>query len=133
MSRMWFIVRVAVTAFAVWLASLLLGDHLYIAPKDADAGKTVVVLLAVGLLLTLVNMIVKPIVHVIAFPLYIVTLGLFSLVVNALLLMLVAWITEQTGYWGLRVDGFWWAVLGALVIAVLQTVIGAVVPGSRRR
>jgi len=132
MSGMWFIVRVAVTAFAVWLASLLLGDHLYIVPKDAEAGQTIVILLAVGLLLTLVNLIVKPIVHVIAFPLYILTLGLFSLVVNALLLMLVAWITEQTD-WGIRVDGFWWAVLGALIIAILQTVIGAVVPGSRRR
>ena len=129
---MWFIVRVAVTALAVWLASLFLGDHLYVVPKDAAAGKTVVILLAVGLLLTLVNMIVKPIVTIIAIPLYILTLGLFSLVVNALMLMLVAWITEQTD-WGIRVDGFWWAVLGALIIAILQAVINAVVPGNQRR
>ncbi|MGC5165752.1 phage holin family protein [Luteimicrobium sp. DT211] len=129
---MWFIVRVAVTALAVWLASLFLGDHLYVVPKDATAGKTIVILVAVGLLLTLVNMIVKPIVQIIAIPLYILTLGLFSLVVNALMLMLVAWITEQTD-WGIRVDGFWWAVLGALIIAILQVVINAVVPGNQRR
>uniref|UniRef100_UPI001C3084C2 phage holin family protein n=1 Tax=Cellulomonas sp. GbtcB1 TaxID=2824746 RepID=UPI001C3084C2 len=63
------------------------------------------VILAVALVYGIVNAIVKPIVNIITIPLYILTLGLFTLVVNALQRMLTAWTTEQTG-WGLRIGAF---------------------------
>ena len=59
----------------------------------------------------IVNAIVKPIVAFLSIPLYILTLGLFTIIVNALMLMLTAWITEATD-WGLRIDNFGVAVLG---------------------
>lgn len=132
MPRMAFILRVVVSALAIWLASLFMGDHLYFVPSDATGWEKVGILLVVGLLFTLVTSIVRPVVRLLALPLYILTLGLFSLVVNALLLMLTAWITQHIE-WGVRVDGFWWAVLAALVIAVLQALITVVIPAAKRR
>ncbi|SDR80570.1 putative membrane protein [Paraoerskovia marina] len=127
-----FIVRVLVTALALWLTSLVLDDHLFIVGGDS-AGATIVILLAVSLLFTLVNSIVKPLLQFISIPLYILTLGLFHLVINALMLMLTAWITEAT-QWGIRLEGgFWWAVWIALILAVVNAVINAVVPGDQSR
>ncbi|PJI93692.1 phage holin family protein [Luteimicrobium subarcticum] len=127
---MWFILRVAVAGFAIWLTTLFMDPHLRIEPPDASGWQTVGILAGVGLVFTLVNMILKPVLHVLAFPLYLLTLGLFSLVVNAGLLMLTAWITEQTD-WGIRVENFGWAVLAALVIAILQVLVNAVIPGNQ--
>lgn len=80
----------------------------------------------------LVNTIVKPVAKLISLPLYLLTLGLFGLVVNALMLMLVGWISEQTAY-GLRVDGFGTAVIGALIIAIANVVLTALIPVARKK
>jgi putative membrane protein len=74
---------------------------------------------------------------VVAFPLYVLTLGLLSLIVNGLLLVIVAAVSDVIGF-GLQVDGFWWGVLGALVLAIVAWLIGIVVrpvvePRDRRR
>lgn len=128
---MGFILRVLVNALAIWLTSLFIDEHFEIVGSDSSGGK-IVVILAVALLYSLVNAIVKPVVQVLSIPLYILTLGLFTLVVNALMLMLTAWITEQTD-WGIRIEGgFWWAVLAALLISVLNWLISAVVPSRPR-
>lgn len=125
-----FILRSLVASLALWLASLLLGDHLYFVPRDAGGWEEIGILLVVGLVFTLVNSIVRPVLKLLSLPLYILTLGLFSLVVNALMLMLTAWISEQIT-WGIRVDGFWWAVLAGLIIAILQSIISAIVRPAR--
>ncbi|NCD20877.1 MAG: phage holin family protein, partial [Actinobacteria bacterium] len=104
---MGFVIRFIVNGVAIWLASLLLsGLHL---AEGEDTGTQVLIVAVVALVFTLVNMIVKPLVKVLSLPLLILTLGLFSLVVNALMLMLTSWISTNLGY-GLEVDGFWWAV-----------------------
>lgn len=129
---MGFIARVIINALAIWLTSLLINDHLSIVGADT-ALNTVLILLAVGLVYALVNAVIKPIVQFISIPLYILTLGLFSLVVNALMLMLTAWVTEQT-HWGIRLEGgFWWAVWIALIISVLNSIITAVVSKDKDR
>jgi putative membrane protein len=89
------------------------------------------VYLALGLVFGLVNAIVKPVVKMIALPLYIITLGLFTLVVNALMLMLTGWLSEHSQY-GLRVDSFGTAVIGALIISVVSIVLSLVIPGARK-
>ena len=72
------------------------------------------------------------VIRVVAFPLYVLTLGLISLVVNALLLLIVSWISDAMGF-GLHVDGFWAGVLGALVLGIIAWLIGLVLrPLSRR-
>ena len=84
-------------------------------------------LLAVAVIFGLVNAIIRPIVRLISIPLFIITLGLFTFVVNALMLMLTAWIGDQFDL-AFEVDGFWAALLGALVISVVTFVINVVLP-----
>lgn len=121
-----FLVRVLVNGLAIWLATLILSG-LTIVPEGAQGWDKVWVILLVALVFGLVNAIVKPIVKVISIPLYVLTLGLFTLVVNALMLMLTAWITEFT-HWGLRIDNFGTAVLGALLISVISFALSFLIP-----
>lgn len=132
-----FVVRVLVTALALWLTSLIIPDHVDILDDGSKWG-TVLAVVLVALILNVVNAIIKPLIKVLAFPLYLLTLGLFSLVVNALMLWIVTWLTGPNGWfggqhWGLEITGgFWWFVLAALIIAILQVIIGAFAPKKRR-
>ncbi len=86
-----------------------------------------VTLLLVAMIFGVVNAIVRPIVSVLSVPLYILTLGLFFFVVNALMLMLTSWIADQVGV-SFEVDGFWTAVFGAIVISLASAAIGMLLP-----
>ena len=90
-----------------------------------------ITLLVVAAIFGVVNAIVRPIVNVLSIPLYILTLGLFFFVVNALMLMLTSWIAGQLGV-PFEVDGFWTAVFGAIVITLASALIGLVLPNPRR-
>ena len=127
------LVRILVTALALWLTSLILPNHLEILGGDSPATR-ILAILVVAAVYSLVSMIVKPIVNILSLPLYVLTLGLFILVVNALMLWLTTWLTGLNifGEWGLEVHGgFWWYVWIALILAVLQTIIGVFVPKER--
>jgi putative membrane protein len=86
-----------------------------------------VTLLVVAVIFGVVNAIVRPIVSLLSIPLYILTLGLFFFVVNALMLMLTSWIADQVGV-PFEVDGFWTAVFGAVVISLASAAIGMLLP-----
>ena len=116
------IVRLVITAFAIWLAAHWV-TGIEIINSDRGKGWDLVVLLAIALVFTVVNALVKPIVKLLSLPLVILTLGLFLIVINALMLWLTAAITETTQY-GLRVDGFWAAVWGAVIISLVNWVLG---------
>ena len=125
-----FLMRVIVNGVAIWIATVLLpGIHTVGGTTNLER---LGVLAVVALVFGLVNAVVKPVVKLLAFPLYILTLGLFTLVVNALMLMLTAWITEFTD-WGLRVESFGNAVVGAVVVSVIGLILGAVLVPSRDR
>lgn len=127
-----FVIRVIVNAIAIWLTSLLLGSHFDVVGGEGTGGR-IVVFVVVALIFGVINAFVKPIVQFFSLPLYILTLGLFTLVVNALMIMLTAWITESTD-WGMRVNGFWWAVLAALLISFFSMIISVIVPsGDKQR
>ena len=81
-------------------------------------------------LFTVVNAFVKPLVQLLSLPLLILTLGLFTLVVNALMLLITAWLSEFTDY-GLTVEGFWTAFWGALIISIVNWVLGLLVPDRK--
>ena len=125
-----FLVKVVVNAIAFWLTTLIVGlfsaDRVVVTPYG-DGGTLEIVLtyLLVALIFGVVNGVLGTIIRIVAFPIYLLTLGLISLVVNGLLFLLVAWISQVIGF-GLRVDGFVWGVLGALVLGVLGWVIGLV-------
>ncbi|GIG28727.1 phage holin family protein [Cellulomonas marina] len=123
-----FVGRVLVSGAAIWVATLLL-PGMRLVGAETLPGQVGVVLL-VGLLFGLVNAVVKPVVAVLSLPLYVLTLGLFHLVVNALMLLLTAWISEQTTL-GLRVDGFGTAFVGALVVSVVSWLLSALTRRDR--
>ncbi len=124
-----FLIKVIVDAFALWLTTLLVSG-VRIVPYEDTTLATVLTYLLIALIFGLVNAIVGTFVRVIAFPLYLLTLGLISFIVNGLLLLLVAWISGLMGF-GLVVDGFWWGVLGALVLGLISWLIGLIVRPSR--
>jgi len=123
-----FLVRVLINGVAIWLATLIL-PGLHIVGGDSN-WETLAIILLIALVFGLVNAIVKPIVAFLSIPLYILTLGLFTIIVNALMLMLTAWITEATD-WGLRIDNFGVACWGAIIISIVSLVLSVLVPGPR--
>jgi putative membrane protein len=125
-----FLLRVLINGIAIWLADLVLSG-LDIVGFDDSPWAHFWVILGIALVFGLVNAIIKPIVAFLSIPLYVLTLGLFTLVVNALMLWLTAWITEFTD-WGLRIEDFWAAVLGGLIIAVISFTLSVLIPESRR-
>ena len=92
-----------------------------------STGAKALTLIVGALIFGLVNVVVKPIVKVLTFPLFILTLGLITLVVNALMLLLTSWVAGKLDV-SFHVDGFWAAVLGGLIVAVVSWVLHIVLP-----
>lgn len=124
-----FLKRLVASAIAFWVATLLLGDnfrvlgHFNIVEEYEWVGQSAV-FLVIALLFTLMNAIVKPVLKVLSLPLVILTFGLFLLVINAVLVLLLAWLTDGQD-WGLVVGNFGWAVLAGLIISVVSTVLNS--------
>jgi putative membrane protein len=89
--------------------------------------------LIVAVIFSLVNTFIKPVLRIVTLPITAVTLGLFLLVINALMLLLTGWISDQLDL-GFIVDGFIPALLGAIIISivgwVLSLIVGAITPGA---
>ena len=119
-----FLIRLLINAVALWLTTLIVAGVQVVAYDASDLSRVLTFLL-VALIFGIVNGVVGNFIRIVAFPIYILTLGLIALVVNSLLLLLVAWISSLIGF-GLIVDGFWWGVLGALVLALLSWLIGII-------
>ncbi len=119
-----FLIRLITTTIALWLTTLIVaGVSVVSYGAEGDTVALVLTYLLVGLIFGLVNSIIGNFIRIVAFPIYILTLGLIALIVNGLLLLLVAGISDLIGF-GLEVDGFWWGVWGALVLALLNWLIG---------
>lgn len=116
-------------AFALWLTTLIVAG-VHVVPFEETTLGTVLTYLLVALIFGVVNAIVGTAIRIVAFPLYIITLGLISFIVNGLLLLIVDWISGLMGF-GLQVDGFWWGVLGALVLGIFSWLIGLIVRPTR--
>lgn len=111
-----FILRAAIAALGLWLATEWLDGLSIDSPMN---------LLLAGVLLGIVNAVVKPIVILLTLPFTLVTLGLFLLVINAAMLGLVAALLP-----GMQIMSFWAAMLGALIVSIVSWVGWAVV-GAR--
>ena len=107
----WIATAVAVAA-AVWLV-----PGITIVGSD---GTVAVILMA--LVLSLVNMVVKPVLQLISLPITVITLGIFYLVVNALLLELAAWAATGLFGSGIALSGFGAAFLGSIVISIVSAI-----------
>ena len=104
------ILRIVINAVALWVAAYLVPG---IGVTDQVTG-----LLIAALVFGIVNALIKPIVSIISCPITILTLGLFTLVINALMLLLTGYLVP-----GLSVDGFVPALIGGLVIGIVSTLL----------
>ncbi len=113
--------KAAITAAAVWVAVALVPGLAFDGSAWAFIG--------VALLVALANAIVKPVLNVLTIPFILLTLGLFLLITNAIVLQLVVWLAAPERFdLGLSSTGFWWATFfGALVISVVRTILDRVV------
>lgn len=129
-----FIIRVIVNAFAIWVVTLIPALMTVVTPfAPGETLQLVLSLLAVAAVFAIVNSIIGTVIKIVAFPLYILTLGLISFLVNGLLLMITAWFTQWWG-WGLQVEDLWHGILAAIVISLINWVFGIILrPQSNDR
>lgn len=121
------LLRAAVTGLALWVVTKVVPGIAFVGGDSTLA--RIGVILVVAVIFGLVNAIIKPIVQLISIPLYVVSLGLVHVVINALMLWITARITQNTTHWGLSIDDFWWtAILAAIVLSVVSWVLSLVVP-----
>ena len=120
------VLRIVAIALAVGVAA-------FIVPGITVTGDTwqyqALTLLAVAVVIALVNMLVRPIVHVLTGCLIVLTFGLFLFVVNAAMLLLTSWVCGQIGV-GFNVNGWWAALLGSIIISVVSGMINGVTGAS---
>src|ERR1700732_1159025 len=125
-----FLIRAGLTGFALWVVTLFV-HGIYFVGYHTPLQK-ICIIFVVGVIFGLVNAFIKPVVQILSIPLYILTLGLFHIVVNALMLWITAWITEHTTHWGLAIDHFWWtAIWAAVVLSIVGWVLSLVVRTAR--
>jgi putative membrane protein len=123
------IVRLLASAVALAVAAALV-DGISVGP-GTDVERTLT-LLGVAIIFGFVNAIVRPVLRLLTLPLVVLTLGLFLLVVNALMLLLTEWIADLFDL-AFQVDGFWSALLGALIVSVVSFLINIVLPDRYER
>jgi putative membrane protein len=119
-----FVLRTLATAVALWVATALLDG---ITVEGSSTWANALTLIAVAIIFGLVNAVIKPIIQVLGCLFYIVTLGLIAFVVNALLFLLVSWLADLLQL-PFHVDGFWTALLGAVIVGVVSWAINLLIP-----
>lgn len=128
---MGFLVRLLTTAVALWLTTLIVPGVRVDAFDPGGTTESVLTYLLLAFIFGVVNAVVGTVIRIVAFPLYVLTLGLVALLVNGVLLLIVAGISDLLDF-GLVVDGFWWGVVGALVLGVISWLIGIVTRPLRK-
>ena len=113
-----FLVRLLVSAAALWVATRVVPGVSYAGGWAPFMGTAVV--------FGGVNAFIRPVAKILTFPLIIVTLGLFALVVNGLMLWLTSSLSQALGL-GFHVSGFWAALWGALVVSLVSTILSMLV------
>jgi putative membrane protein len=126
------LVKTVVNGLALWLAGIVIPGIVF--GQDADWAGTLKTVVLVAIVFGLLNAVIKPVLKFFTLPLIWLSLGLFTLVINALMLQLTSWLSGRLGL-AFHIDHFFWdAVLGALVITFVSMVLNVVIPdGSRRR
>ncbi|MEF3114393.1 phage holin family protein [Streptomyces chrestomyceticus] len=122
-----FVVKTIANAAALAVAIWLLKD---ITLTGESTGRKTLTLLLVALIFGVVNFVVKPVVKLLSLPLFILTLGLITLVINALMLLLTSWLAKELNL-AFHVQGFWTAVLGGVIISIVSWALHMVLPDDR--
>jgi putative membrane protein len=125
-----FLVSTIINGLGIWLVSAII-PGIGLKPYGGnELWQLIATLLVIGAIFGLINSIIAPVIKVLAFPLYILTFGLISFVINGALLLLVAWISQQLSPDTFTIDGFTseglaiesmgWAILASIVISILS-------------
>lgn len=122
-----FLIWVVVNALALAAAAWLIEG---IRVEGSSTEEQAITLIVVALIFGVVNAVVEPIVKLLSLPFILLTLGLFLIVINAAMLLLTGWISGELGR-RFEVEGFWTAVLGAIVITISTWILEAVLPDGR--
>ena len=126
-----FLFRAALTGLALWVVTLIVPGIAFVGGHNTL--QRIGIIFVVAVIFGVVNAIIKPIVQLISIPLYILTLGLIHIVINALMLWITSRITEHTTHWGLYLKNFWWtAIWAAIVLSIVSWLLSLVVRDTRR-
>lgn len=130
LDTMRFVIRILGNMAGIWLAAIMMNSiELVTGPSLAE---TLLTLALVALVLTFVNSLIRPIIRFVAFPLYVITFGLFSLVTNAAVFSATAWLSGIFAL-PLSVDSFWGAVAGGTITAIVSAVVVGVLGPEQQR
>ena len=119
-----FVVRLLVNAAALWVATAIV-------PGVSYTGGPLP-LLGVALVFGVINATLRPLARILTFPIIILTLGIFALVINGLMLWLTSSLSEALGL-GFQVNGFWSAFFGSLVVSVISMALSFAVRDVTRQ
>lgn len=122
------LVRALVNALGLWVCVEILRGINVVGSSD----HVWIYYILAGIILAVVNVLVRPIVAFFSIPFYVLTLGLFFIVVNALMLGLTSWLTGFFSV-GIHVSGFYWAVLGGIIIGIINVVADLFLPLKYQR
>jgi putative membrane protein len=115
------VIRILINAAALWLTALLLPNF--------DLTTNIGGILIVAIIFGLVNALIRPIIKLLALPITILTLGLFTLVINTLMLLITAGIAgDLLSIQGGFIEKLWYAFLGSIIISIISTVLSWILP-----
>jgi putative membrane protein len=123
------LLRLVANAAALGVATWLLAGITLTAPTT---GRKLAALLIVALIFGVLNAVVKPVFKLVTAPIVLLSLGLFLVVINACIMLLTSWVADRVAL-GWYVDGFWTAVLGALIVSVVSFFLNAFVPDRNEK
>ncbi|GGV00132.1 hypothetical protein GCM10010495_08600 [Kitasatospora herbaricolor] len=112
-----FAIKTLINAAAIWVAAWIV-TGITLSGQDTWGQQTLTVI-AVALIFGVVNWLIKPVVKLFSLPLFVLTLGLITFVINALMLWLTSWASDKLDL-DFHVDGFWAALFGALIISLVS-------------
>ena len=122
-----FAIKVLVSGVALWVAAQLV-QGINFAVDKASTSSQLVTILWVALIFGVLNALIKPVITILSLPVIILTLGLFTLIVNAAMLELTSWVAPHF-HLAFHVDQFFWdAVIGSIIISVVSMILNAVLP-----
>jgi putative membrane protein len=127
-----FLIKVIAASVAVWIVTLI--EPLAVVVTGGEEWWSRVLVFAfVGLVLTTLNVFIKPLLKLLSLPLLILTLGLFNVIITWFVLYLTRWITEFVDFAELDLGSFWQTLFAALIIAVIAALVEAVLPSGRSK
>lgn len=125
-----FLISLIINAVAIWLTSELVSGVDIVGTSD-EVVPLIFTLLFIALVFSIVNTILGTLLKILTFPLYVLTLGLFSIIVNAIVLSATAWATGLFGI-GLSIDKFWWTgIIAAIVLSLINWAINLILKPVR--